>query len=130
MATKYVRISKIIISSNPLCKIHVISSMSRKKITITTGVMLSILILPSVSSLAFAQYVSPQGPTGLDDYKKLLEDRVRLANESPEKGSGTPVFAADGIIGAFVLSTGVFGGIATAFFVMGRKGKYAAIGRG
>jgi len=28
------------------------------------------------------------------------------------------------------LSTGVFGGIASAFFVKGRKGKYAAMGRG
>jgi len=104
--------------------------MSRKKITIAAGVMLSILILPSVSSQAFAQYPPPQGQTGLDDYIKLLEERVRIANESPDKGAGTPVFAADGMIGAFVLSAGVFGGISTAFFVMGRKGKYAAIGRG
>ena len=103
--------------------------MSGKKIIIT-GVMLSILILPSVSSLAFAQYIPSSGYTGLEDYLKLSEDRVRIANENPSTGSGTPMFAADGILGALILSTGVFGGIAAAFFVRGRKGKYAAMGRG
>lgn len=103
--------------------------MSGKKI-IMTGVMLSILILPSVSSLAFAQYIPSSGNTGLEDYIKLSEERVRIASENPSTGSGTPMFAADGVLGALILSTGVFGGIATAFFVRGRKGKYAAMGRG
>ena len=103
--------------------------MSAKKIIIA-GVMLSVLILPSVSSLAFAQYIPPSGSTGLEDYLRLSEDRVRIANENPSTGSGTPMFAADGVLGALILSTGVFGGIATAFFVRGRKGKYAAMGRG
>ena len=104
--------------------------MNGKKIIIATGVMLSILILPSVSSAAFAQYIPTQGQTGLDDYLDLSKERVRLANENPHTGSGTPMFAVDGILGAIVLTTGVFGGISTAFFVKGRKGKYAAIGRG
>lgn len=103
--------------------------MSGKKI-IVTGVILSILILPSVSSLAFAQYIPSQGTTGLDDYLKLSQERVRIATENPGTGSGTPMFALDGILGALLLSTGVFGGVATAFFVRGRKGKYAAMGRG
>lgn len=104
--------------------------MSEKKIIIVTGVMLSILILPSVSSLAYAQYLPTYGQTGLDDYLKLSEERVRIASENPHTGSGTPMFASDGVLGALVLSTGVFGGIATTFFVKGRKGKYAAMGRG
>ena len=103
--------------------------MSGKKIIIT-GVMLSVLILPSVSGLAFAQYIPSSGHTGLEGYLDLYEDRVRIANENPGTGSGTPMFAADGILGALILSTGVFGGIAAAFFVRGRKGKYAAMGRG
>ena len=103
--------------------------MSRKK-TIIAGVMLSILILPSVSSLAFAQYIPSSGNTGLEDYLKLSEDRVKIASENPSTGSGTPMFAADGVLGALILSTGVFGGIASAFFIRGRKGKYAAMGRG
>ena len=104
--------------------------MSGKKIIIATGVMLSILILPSVSGLAYAQYLPTSGQTGLDDYLKLSQERVRIASENPHTGSGTPMFALDGVLGALVLSTGVFGGIATTFFVKGRKGKYAAIGRG
>ena len=103
--------------------------MERKKITIATGVMLSVLILPSVG-LAYAQYLPPQGVTGHEDYLQLSQDKVKIAIENPHTGSGTPMFAADGIFSAVVLSTGVFGGIATAFFIRGRKGKYAAIGRG
>lgn len=103
--------------------------MSEKKTIIAAGVMLSILILPS-ASLAFAQYIPSQGQTGLDDLMKLSQDRVRIAKENPHAGSGTPMFALDGVLGALLLSTGVFGGIATAFFVKGRKGKYAAMGRG
>jgi len=120
----------MIISSNALCKIAVTNSMSGKKTIITTGVMLSLLILPSVSSLAFAQYLPTQDTTGLDDILKLQQDRVRIAQENPGTGSGTPMFALEGVFGGIVLSTGVFGGIATAFFVMGRKGKYASMGRG
>jgi len=58
------------------------------------------LILPSVSSIAFAQYMPPQEATGLDDYLKLSEDRVRLANENPHTSSGTLMFALDGVLGA------------------------------
>jgi len=103
--------------------------MTGKK-TIITGVMFSILILPSVSSVAFAQYLATDGQTGLDDYLQLAQDRVAVANENPKAGSGTPMFEADGVIGALILSTGVFGGIAATFFIRGRQGKYAAVGRG
>ena len=94
------------------------------------GVIFSILILPSVSSIAFAQYITTNGQTGLDDYLKLAKDKVVLANDNPKAGSGTPIFAADGVVGALILSTGIFGGVATTFFIRSRQGKYAAIGRG
>ena len=97
---------------------------------ILTGVMFSVLILPSVSSFAFAQYLTTEGQTGLDDYLQLAQDKVAIAKENPKAGSGTPMFAADGVLGALILSTGVFGGIAATFFIRGRQGKYAAIGRG
>lgn len=103
--------------------------MKSTKTTITTGAILSLLILPTIGNIAFAQYL-PDQTTGLDDYIKIQEARVKIAEENPGTGSGTPMFAADGIVGALLLSTGVFGGIAMAFFVKGRKGKYAAVGRG
>jgi hypothetical protein len=104
--------------------------MTGKKIAIIAGVMFSILILPSVSNVAFAQYPSSDGKTGLDDLLQLAQDRVALANDNPNTGSGTPMFAADGVLGALILSTGVFGGIAATFFIRSRQGKYAAMGRG
>ena len=104
--------------------------MSGKKSIIITGVMLSVLILPSVSSLVFAQYLPTQGQTGLDELLKLSEERVKLSIQNPATGSGTPMFALDGVLGALALSTGVFGGVAAAFFVRGRKGKYSPMGRG
>ena len=103
--------------------------MTRKKLAIA-GVMFSVLILPSVSSVAFAQYITTDGPTGLGDYIQLAKDKVSLANDNPKAGSGTPMFAADGVLGALILSTGVFGGVAVTFFIRSRQGKYAAIGRG
>ena len=103
--------------------------MTRKKLAIA-GVMFSILILPSVSNVAFAQYITTDGQTGLGDYLQLAQDKVSLANDNPNEGSGTPMFAADGVLGALILSTGVFGGVAVTFFIKSRQGKYAAIGRG
>ena len=104
--------------------------MTRKKIVIVAGVMFGILILPSVSGIAFAQYLTTDGQTGLDDYLQLAQDRVTIANDNPKAGSGTPMFAADGVLGALILSTGIFGGVAGTFFIRSRQGKYAAIGRG
>ena len=122
----------MVVSSNALCKIHITNSMSGKKMTtiIIAGAMLSLLILPSVSTIAFAQYIPTQGQTGLDEILRISEERVKLSIQNPATGSGTPMFALDGVLGALALSTGVFGGIAGAFFVIGRKGKYAPMGRG
>ncbi len=97
---------------------------------IVTGVIFTILILPSVNSVAFAQYLTQDGKTGLDDLLQLAQDKVALANDNPNAGSGTPMFAADGVLGALLLSTGIFGGIAATFFIRSRQGKYAALGRG
>ena len=104
--------------------------MTEKKLVIVAGVMFSLLILPSVSNDAFAQYIAIDKQTGLDDYLQLAQDRVAMVNENPKAGSGTPMFAADGVLGALILSTGIFGGIAATFFIRSRQGKYAAMGRG
>jgi len=103
--------------------------MTGKKLAIA-GVMFSILMLPSVNSIAFAQYITTEEQTGLGDYIQLAQDKVTLANDNPKAGSGTPMFAADGVLGALILSTGVFGGVAVTFLIKSRQGKYAAIGRG
>ncbi|MDC8438133.1 MAG: hypothetical protein LV468_03935 [Candidatus Nitrosotenuis sp.] len=85
---------------------------------------------------AFAQYmgnVDQSGKTGkntLEETLKLQRERVESAQDNPSTGSGTPYLAADGVLGASAISAAVFGGIAAAFFIRGRSGRYAAQGRG
>ena len=78
---------------------------------------------------AFAQY-DVSNKESLYDWIEDPANKKEIATQSDAFGSGTPYFAADGILGASVLSAGVFGGVATMLFIRGRKGKYAAMGRG
>ncbi len=88
------------------------------------------------SSVAFAQYmgnVGQGGETGsftLEEALELQKRRVTAAEANPASGSGTPYLDAGGVGGAAVISAAIFGGIAGAFFIKGRSGKYAAMGRG
>ena len=92
--------------------------------------------LSAQSSLAFAQYmgnVGSEGQTGsytLEEALEIQSRRVASAEANPASGSGTPYISADGVVGAAVIAGAVFGGIAEAFFIRGRSGKYAAMGRG
>lgn len=86
--------------------------------------------------VAFAQYmgnVGSQGETGtytLEEALKLQRSRIESAQSNPGSGSGTPYLDAGGVVGAAVIAGAVFGGVAGAFFIRGRSGKYAAMGRG
>lgn len=86
--------------------------------------------------VAFAQYmgnVGSQGETGTNTLEEALEiqrQRVLAAQANPGAGSGTPYLDAGGVVGAAVIAGAVFGGVAGAFFIRGRSGKYAAMGRG
>ena len=88
------------------------------------------------STVAFAQYmgnVGDQGQTGQHTLEEALEiqaRRIAAAEANPGAGSGTPYLDAGGVVGAAIIAGAVFGGIAAAFFVRGRSGKYAAMGRG
>ncbi len=92
--------------------------------------------LSAQSSVAFAQYmgnVGSEGQTGsytLEEALEIQTRRVASADANPAAGSGTPYISADGVVGAAVIAGTVFGGIAAAFFIRGRSGKYAAMGRG
>ncbi len=88
------------------------------------------------SAVAFAQYmgnVGSEGQTGsytLEEALEIQTRRVEAAKANPSSGSGTPYIDANGVVGASVIAAAVFGGIAGAFFIKGRSGKYAAMGRG
>ncbi len=55
---------------------------------------------------------------------------LQNAEANPATGSGTPYLNADGVVGATIIAGAIFGGIATALFMRGRSGRYAAYGRG
>jgi len=86
--------------------------------------------------VAFAQYmgnVGDQGQTGaytLEEALEIQRRRIEAAEANPASGSGTPYLDASGVVGASIIAGAVFGGVAAAFFIRGRSGKYAAMGRG
>jgi hypothetical protein len=86
--------------------------------------------------VAYAQYmgnVGSKGETGqytLEEALEIQKRRIDAAKANPASGSGTPYLDAGGVVGAAVIAGAVFGGIAGAFFIRGRSGKYAAMGRG
>ena len=88
------------------------------------------------SAVAFAQYmgnVGDQGQTGkytLEEALEIQRRRIEAAEANPASGSGTPYLDASGVLGAAAIAGAVFGGVAGAFFLRGRSGKYAAMGRG
>jgi hypothetical protein len=71
-----------------------------------------------------------EGGITLEEQLLLAERKVQKAADNPATGSGTPYMDADGVVGASIIAGLIFGGIATAFFVRGRAGRYAAYGRG
>jgi len=80
-------------------------------------------------ALAYSGLGADDGIT-LEEHLQLAERKVQKAEDNPASGSGTPYLDADGVLGASVIAGAIFGGIATAFFVRGRSGRYAAYGRG
>ena len=88
------------------------------------------------SAVAFAQYMGNIGESGetgtytLEEALELQRRRIESAEANPSSGSGTPYLDANGVVGASIISAAVFGGIAGAFFIRSRSGKYAAMGRG
>ena len=87
---------------------------------------LSTIMVPG----AFAYVLGSEGAPTLEEQLILAERKVQKAAENPATGSGTPYLDANGVLGASIISGLIFGGIATAFFVRGRAGRYAAYGRG
>ena len=108
-----------------------------KKVLFATG-LLAVFVLGyyGTSAIAFAQYMGNVGGAGetgaytLEENLELAQRRIEAAEANPASGSGTPYLDAGGVVGASIIAGAVFGGIATAFFVRARSGKYAAMGRG
>ena len=95
--------------------------------TLALCMALSTIMIPA--ALAYSGLGAIDGIT-LEEHLALAERKVAYAEANPATGSGTPYLDADGVVGATVIAGAIFGGIATAMFVKGRSGRYAAYGRG
>ena len=94
--------------------------------TLALCMAMSTLALPV---LAYSGLGADGGIT-LEEHLMLAERKVEYAEANPATGSGTPYLDAGGVLGASLIAGAIFGGIATAFFVRGKSGRYAAYGRG
>ena len=88
---------------------------------------------------AFAQYMGSGGDgsqdgghpsMSLEASLELAASKVQYAADNPGAGAGTPYMDANGVLGASAIAAAIFGGIAGAFFIRGRTGKYAKPGTG
>ena len=110
--------------------------MKGKLMIVFVAAIFSTMLVPSAMDVAYAQYlgnVGQGGETGkytLEEALQIQAARIASAEANPGAGSGTPYLDAGGVVGAAVIAGAVFGGIAAAFFIRGKSGKYAAMGRG
>ena len=95
--------------------------------------IMAVFVIGTISmvpvALAYSGLGAIDGIT-LEEHLELAERKVQKAADNPASGSGTPYLDASGVLGSSVIAGAIFGGIATAFFVRGRSGRYAAYGRG
>ncbi len=107
-----------------------------KKILLASLFAVYIIGYFGMTGAVYAQYlgnVGDQGETGagtLEENLELAKRKVQAAEANPSSGSGTPYLDATGVVGASVIAGAIFGGIAAAFFIRSKSGKYAAQGRG
>ena len=108
------------------------------KVTMNKTMILSVSIMAiftigTISMVPVALAYSGLGADGgitLEEHLELATRKVEYADANPATGSGTPYLSADGVLGASIIAGAIFGGIATALFMRGRSGRYAAYGRG
>jgi len=95
--------------------------------------IMAVFVIGTISmvpvALAYSGLGAVDGIT-LEEHLELAERKVQKAADNPATGSGTPYLDASGVLGASLIAGAIFGGIATAFFVRGKSGRYAAYGRG
>ena len=96
--------------------------------TILIGVTVLVLFVVSpYLPMAAAQYVGVGGGGNakLEEQLELAKRKVEYAEKNPHTGSGTPYLDATGVVGASAIVGAVFGGIAIAFVIKGRHGRFA-----
>ena len=89
-------------------------------------IMLVLFVAATTLPLATAQYTGAGGggATTLEEQLELAKAKIKAVEKNPASGSGTPYLDATGVVGASVIAGAVFGGIAIAFVVKGRSGRF------
>ena len=89
--------------------------------------ILALFVASTFLPMAAAQYagVGGGGKVNLEEQLALAKAKVKKAADNPATGSGTPYLDASGVIGGSIVVGAVFGGIAIAFIVRGRSGRFA-----
>lgn len=89
--------------------------------------ILALFVVSTFLPMAAAQYVGVGGGGDytLEEQVELAKAKVKAAEDNPATGSGTPYLDATGVVGGSVIVGAIFGGIAIAFFLRGRSGRFA-----
>ena len=86
--------------------------------------LLAVFVGSTFAPVAAAQY-TPGGGLGLEQELALAKAKVQAVQNNPHAGSGTPYIDANGVVGASVISGGIFGGIFIAFVVRAKQAEKA-----
>lgn len=92
-------------------------------VAVATALMISVFVLPSIE-IAKAQYGSATGGN-IEEQLKLAREKISNAKSAGAYGSGTPMLGTnvnETVIFIIILAV-IFGGVAGAFFLMGRSKK-------
>jgi hypothetical protein len=94
---------------------------------VISATILALFAASTFLPMAAAQYagVGGGGQTTLEEQLELAKAKVKAAEDNPATGSGTPYLDANGVVGGSVIVGAIFGGIAIAFFLRGRSGRFA-----
>ena len=89
--------------------------------------ILALFVASTFLPMAAAQYagVGGGGKVNLEEQLALAKAKVKAAADNPGTGSGTPYLDATGVVGGSVIVGAVFGGIAIAFVMKSRSGRFA-----
>ena len=108
------------------------------QVILTATVLLTLTLaagVPTIASMPYLGNVGIDGETGantLEEVLKIKSEQVILVDsikhQSP--GVGTILLPDAAPIGKLMILGVLFGIIAAVFFIRGRSGKYAAIGKG
>ena len=89
-------------------------------------VLLALFVVSTFAPFAAAQYAGVGGGgTTLEEQLKLARAKVQAVQNNPHAGSGTPYLDASGVVGASIISGGIFGGIFIAFVVKAKQAEKA-----